>query len=67
MSLVFGIFLVALDGFVGGEDDLADGRAGRCRQSGGEHFDLHALFVEARNQEVVELVGFDAEDGFFLA
>ena len=50
----------------GGEDDLADSRAGRGRKAGGEHFDLLALLDETRNQEVVELVGLDAEDGFFL-
>ena len=61
-----GAVLVLLDGFFGGEDDLADGRAGRSRQAGGEHFDLLALFHEARNQEVVKLVGLDAEDGFLL-
>ena len=57
---------VVLDGIFGGEDDLADSRAGRCRQAGGEDFDLLALFDQAGNQEVVELVGLDAEDGFFL-
>ena len=57
---------VELDGVFGGEDDLSDSRAGRCRQAGGEDFDLLALFDEARNEEVVKLVGLDAEDGFFL-
>ena len=57
---------VVLDGVLGGEDDLADRRAGRGGQAGGKHFDLGALFIETRNQEVVELVGLDAEDGFFL-
>ena len=57
---------VVLDGVLGGEDDLADGRAGRGRQAGGEDFNLLALFDQAGNQEVVELVGLDAEDGFFL-
>ena len=55
-----------LDRFVGGEDNLADRRARRCRQAGGEHFDVLALLVEARNQEIVKLVGLDAEDRFFL-
>ena len=57
---------VLLDGFFGGEDDLADSRAGRGRQAGGEDFDLLALFDQAGNQEVVKLVGLDAVDGFFL-
>ena len=61
-----GAAVVLLDGFLGGEDDLADSRAGRSRQAGGEHFDLLALFHEARNQEVVKLVGLDAEDSFLL-
>ena len=44
--LPFGFF----DRFVGGEHDLSDGRAGRGRQSGGEHFELlRALLVEARD------------------
>ena len=55
-----------LHGFFSGEDDLPDSRAGRSRQAGGEHFDLLALFHEARNQEVVKLVGLDAVNGFFL-
>ena len=57
---------VELDGVLGGEDDLADSRAGRGRQAGGQDFDLLALFNQAGNQEVVELVRLDAEDGFFL-
>ena len=65
MDLV-GAVGVVLDGILGGEDDLSDGRAGRSRQAGGEDFDLLALFDQAGNQEVVELVGLDAEDGFFL-
>ncbi len=66
MMDLIGAVGVVLDGVFGGEDDLADSGAGRGRQAGGEDFDLLALFVEARNQEVVELVGLDAEDGFFL-
>ena len=54
--------LVYGDGFIGAEDDLADGCAGRRRQAVGEHFDLASLLVETRDQEVVELVGLDAED-----
>ena len=54
------------DGFIGGEDDLADGGAGRCGQALGEDFDLASLLVETGDEEVVELVGLDAEDGFFL-
>ncbi len=61
-----GAVVVVLDGVFGGEDDLADSSAGRGRQSGGEHFNFLALFHEARNQEVVELVGLDAMNGFFL-
>ena len=57
---------VVLDRVLGGEDDLAHSRAGRSRQAGGQHFDLLALFHQAGNQEVVKLVGLDAEDGFFL-
>ena len=57
---------VVLDRVLGGEDDLADSRAGRGRQAGGKDFDLLALFDQAGNQEVVKLVGLDAEDGFFL-
>ena len=60
------VLVELLHRFVGGEDDLSDRRARRCRQSGREHFDLLALLVEARHQEVVKLVGLDAEDGFFL-
>ena len=41
----------------------APGDAGK---PGGEHFDVLALLVEAGHEEVVELVGLDAEDGFFL-
>ena len=52
--------------FLGGEDDLTDGRAGRCRQAGGEDFDLLALLHQAGNQEVVDLVWLDAHDGLFL-
>ena len=55
-----------LDGFVGAEDDLTDGGAGRRGQTLGEHFDLLTLFVEARNQEVVQLIRLDPENGFFL-
>ena len=61
-----GALLVMLHGIFRGEDDLADSRARRCRQAGGEHFNLLALFHEARNQEVIQLVRLDAEDGFFL-
>ena len=57
---------VLLDGFLGGEDNLSDSRAGRGRQASGEDFDLLALFDQAGNQEVVELVGLDAVNGFFL-
>ncbi len=57
---------VELDRILGREDDLADGRAGRSRKPGGQHLDLLALFDETRHQEVIELVGFDAEDRFFL-
>jgi len=57
---------VLLDGFFGREDDLADSRAGRGRQAGGEDFDFLALFDETRDEEVVELVGLDAMDGLLL-
>jgi hypothetical protein len=57
---------VLLDGFFGGENDLAHSRAGRCRQAGGEHFNLLALLDQAGNQEVVQLVRLDAVNGFFL-
>ena len=53
--------------FVGGKDDLPDSRARRGRQARGQHFDLDVLFIQTRHQEVVQLVGLDAEDGFFLA
>ncbi len=56
-----------LDRFFGGEDNLPDSRARRCRQAGREHFDVLALLVEAGHEEVVKLVRLDAEDGFFLA
>ena len=63
---VVGAVLVMLHGIFRGEDDLSDSRAGRCRQAGGEHFNLLALFHEPRNQEVVKLVRLYAEDCFFL-
>ena len=61
-----GAVLVLLHRFFGGEHDLPHSRAGRCRQAGGEHFNLLALFNQARNQEVVKLVGLDAVNRFFL-
>jgi hypothetical protein len=57
---------VVLYGVLGGKDDLSDGRSRRCRQAGGQDFNLLALLHQAGNKEVVELVGLDAEDGFFL-
>ena len=51
---------------LGGEHDLPYSRARRSRQAGGQHFDLLALLDKARNQEVVELVRLDAEDGLVL-
>ncbi len=67
MSFALLVLVELLDRFVGGEDDLSDRRARRGRQAGREHFDVLALLVETGDQEVVELVGLDAEDGFFLA
>ena len=55
-----------LDGFIGSENDLADGGSRGSGQARGQHFDLTALLIQARNQEVVELVRIDAEDGLFL-
>src|SRR6185437_14503368 len=52
-------------GVVGGEDDLADSSARRCRQAGGNQFDIAAALVESRNQEVIELIGIDAENRLF--
>ena len=60
------VLVELLDRLFGGEDDLSDSRARRCRQAGGEHFDVLALLVEAGDEEVVKLVRLDAEDGFFL-
>ncbi len=42
---------------------VAPGDAGRPLVS---NFDLGSLLVQTGNEEVVKLVGFDAEDGFFL-
>ncbi len=66
-ELGFGVLLKFLDRFVGGEDDLPDSSARRSRKSSSQHFDLDVLLVETRHQEVVQLVGLDTEDGFFLA
>src|SRR6185312_16343068 len=64
------VFLRAVSGFfdsfVSGENDLSNGRARRGGQTGGEHFDFGFLFIEAWNQEVVKLIGLDAEDHLFL-
>src|SRR5208283_1028614 len=49
------------DRIVGGENDLADGSARRCRETLGQNFDLASLLVEPRNEEVVQLVRIDAE------
>ena len=54
-----------LDSFVSGENDLANCRAGRGGKTGCEHFNF-AFFIEARNEIVVKLVGFHAEDGLFF-
>src|SRR5208283_424663 len=60
------ILVEPLHRFFGSEDDPADSRARRCRQTGREHFNVLALFIEAGHQEVVELVGLNPEDGLFL-
>ena len=52
--------------FVRGENDLPDSRARRSGKPVGQHFDLDALLIQTRNQEVVQLVRLDAEDRFFL-
>ena len=50
----------------GGEHDLTDSRARRCRQTRRQHFDFRALLVETRNQEVIQLVRLHAHEAFFL-
>src|ERR1019366_339491 len=65
-QLRFAVLVELFHRFVRGEDDLTDRRARRRRQSGREHINVLALLIQTRNQKVVELVGFDAEDGLFL-
>src|SRR6185437_6600121 len=52
------------DSIVGRKYDLPDGGSGRCRQAGGNYFHV-ALLIKPRHEEVVELVGINAEDSFF--
>ncbi len=60
------VFVEALDRFFCAEDDLAHGRTRRCGQTCREHLDVLALDIEAGYEEIVKLVGLDAEDRFFF-
>ncbi len=64
------IFLAAvpslLHRFIRGKHNLTDGRARGRRQAGGKNFDLRFLLIQSWHEEVIKLVGFDAEDGFFF-
>ncbi len=53
--------------FLRSENNLPDCCTRRRRQTYGEHFHFCALFVEARNQEIVELIRFHPEDCIFLS
>ncbi len=53
-------------GFVGGKNDLSNGRARRRGQALRQHLDFASLFIEARHEEVIQLIRIDAENRFFL-
>ena len=52
------------DCILGREGDLTYGCARRCRQAFREYFDLHSLFLQLGNEKIIELVGFNPENGF---
>ena len=55
-----------LDGLVSREDDLPDRGTGRGGKALRQHVDLLPLLIQAWHQKIVELVGFNAKNCFFL-
>src|SRR6516225_1967599 len=56
------VFVKLLHRLIRSEDNLPDRGPRRSRQAGREHFHVLSILIEARDQEIVELVGLDTED-----